>query len=120
MPSSKPRSNKVSSQHEALGYNTPIFQLKVTHMKTTIELSDVLFQSAKAHAQQHKTTLRALIEEGLEQVLHSQQAKKANAFKLKDASVRGKALQLSDPSVWQQLEQDHVLARALKPVAKRT
>jgi hypothetical protein len=72
------------------------------------------------HRRFSKTTLRALIEEGLEQVLHSQQAKKANAFKLKDASVRGKALQLSDPSLWQQLEQDHVLARALKPVAKRT
>jgi len=46
-------------------------------MKTTIELSDVLFQSAKAHAQQNKTTLRALIEQGLEQVLYSQQVKKS-------------------------------------------
>ncbi len=87
-------------------------------MKTTIELSDVLFQSAKAHAQQHQTTLRALIEEGLEQVLHSHQVKKTNTFKLKDASVRGKALKLSDPKVWQQLEQDYVLARVLKPLAK--
>ena len=104
---------------DPLDYNTPIFQYKVTHMKTTIELSDVLFQSAKAHAQQHKTTLRALIEEGLEQVLHSHQNQKANAFELKDASVRGKALRLSDPNAWQQLEQDHVLARTLKTVAKR-
>ncbi|NBX04712.1 MAG: DUF2191 domain-containing protein [Betaproteobacteria bacterium] len=88
-------------------------------MKTTVELSDVLFESAKAHAQKHKTTLRALIEEGLEHVLHSQQVKKSSAFKLKDASVRGKALKLSDPAVWQQLEHDHVLARALKSVAQR-
>jgi hypothetical protein len=87
-------------------------------MKTTIELSDVLFQSAKAHAQQNKTTLRALIEQGLEQVLYSQQVKKAAAFKLQDASVRGKAFKLSDPKLWQQLEQDHVLSRVFKPVAE--
>ena len=87
-------------------------------MKTTIELSDVLFQSAKAHAVQHKTTLRALIEEGLEEVLHNQQVKKANTFKLKDASVRGKVPKLSDPAQWQQVEQDHVLARALQPLVE--
>jgi len=88
-------------------------------MKTTIELSDVLFLSAKAHAQQNKTTLRALIEQGLEQVLYSQQVKKADAFKLQDASVRGKAFKLSDPNLWQRLEQDHVLSRVFKPVAER-
>jgi hypothetical protein len=88
-------------------------------MKTTIELSDALFQSAKVHAQQHKTTLRALIEEGLEQVLHAQHLKKASTFKLKDASVRGKAPRLSDPAMWQQAEQDYVLGRALKPLAKK-
>jgi hypothetical protein len=55
----------------------------------------------------------------LEQVLYSQQVKKADAFKLQDASVRGKAFKLSDPNLWQQLEQDHVLSRVFKPVAER-
>jgi predicted transcriptional regulator len=38
-------------------------------MKTTIELSDPLFNAAKQLAQQSQTTLRALMEEGLRHVL---------------------------------------------------
>ena len=59
-------------------------------MKTTIELPEALFDKAKRHARKHKTTLKALIEQGLRQVL----ATKADAapFKLRDASVSGKGL----------------------------
>lgn len=35
------------------------------HMKTTIEISDALFATAKEVAHSRQTTLRALIEEGL-------------------------------------------------------
>jgi hypothetical protein len=59
-------------------------------MKTTIELPEALFDKAKRHARTHKTTLKALIEQGLRQVL----ATKADAapFTLRDASVSGKGL----------------------------
>lgn len=59
-------------------------------MKTTIELPEALFAKAKRHARKHGTTLKALIEQGLRQVL----ATKADAptFKLRDASVNGKGL----------------------------
>lgn len=59
-------------------------------MKTTIELPEALFDKAKRHARKHKTTLKALIEQGLRQVL----ATKPDTahFKLRDASVNGKGL----------------------------
>jgi hypothetical protein len=55
-----------------------------THMKTTIEISDPLLAEAKALASREKTTLRALIEEGLRDVLRRKSAGKP--FKLKDCS----------------------------------
>ena len=84
-------------------------------MKTTIEVSDALFDSAKNLAQQRQTTMRALVEEGLRRVLGDSQATIKPAFKLKDARVRGKKILISDPRRWQQMEQDHVTSRALKP-----
>jgi hypothetical protein len=86
-------------------------------MKTTIELSDALFNSAKQRAQQSQTTLRALVEEGLRRVLSDSQATVKPAFKLKDASVRGKAILVADPGQWRQMEEAHVAARVLKPLA---
>ena len=86
-------------------------------MKTTIELSDSLFQSAKQLAQESQTTLRALIEEGLRRVLAEQLSKPKQAFKLKNASVRGKAMLMTDPSQWQDQETEY-LARSLSPAVK--
>ena len=43
-----------------------------THMKTTIELSDVLLESAKLFARRSNTTLRALVEAGLSRILEDQ------------------------------------------------
>lgn len=88
-------------------------------MKTTIELSDALFRSAKALAQRSQTTLRALIEEGLRRVISDSQVKPKPAFKLKKASVRGKTILMADPQRWQQLEGEHVMGRILTPTAKR-
>lgn len=60
-------------------------------MKTTIEVSDALMLEAKALAQVHKTTLRALVEEGLEKVLRD--LREPKPYKMRDCSVRGEGLQ---------------------------
>lgn len=59
-------------------------------MKTTIELPEALFQKAKRFARAHKTTLKALIEQGLRLKLAEKEA--GPSFKLRDASVDGKGL----------------------------
>ena len=83
-------------------------------MKTTIEVSDALFKSAKQLAQRNQTTMRALIEDGLRRVLNDQQTKAKPAFKLKNASVQGKEMLIADPRRWQQMEDEHVISRTIK------
>ncbi len=63
----------------------------VTHMKTTIEISDALAKEAKAVAARERTTLRALIEAGLRQLLRGR--RRRESFQLRDASFRGRGLQ---------------------------
>ena len=63
----------------------------VNRMKTTVEIPDPLAEEAKAVAQRDKTTLRALIETGLRQVLRERRRKAR--FRLRDASFRGNGLQ---------------------------
>lgn len=87
------------------------------HMKTTIDLSDALFLTAKQHAQQRQTTLRALVEEGLRQVLSQAQATAPAAFKLADASVQGGEMLIQDPRRWQALEDEHIAPRIAGPQA---
>ncbi len=59
-------------------------------MKTTVEIADDLITRAKAVATRRKTTLRALIEQGLRQVLNDE--RRPNDFTLRDASVDGQGL----------------------------
>ncbi|MEX2467021.1 MAG: DUF2191 domain-containing protein [Gemmatimonadota bacterium] len=61
-------------------------------MKTTVEISDPLLESAKRHARARGTTLRALIEEGL-RILLAEAVSEQGAFVLRDASVTGNGLQ---------------------------
>lgn len=77
-------------------------------MKSTIELSDALFHSAKVLASKSQTTMRALVEEGLRRVLNDARTNAKLAFKLKDASVRGGEMLISDPRKQQHLEDDHL------------
>lgn len=61
-----------------------------THMKTTIELPEPLFQQAKRYAQAHRMTMKALIEQGLRKAMAQQG--EAEPFKLRDGSVGGNGL----------------------------
>jgi hypothetical protein len=71
-------------------------------MKTTIDLSDALFEKTKRAAAQRGTTMRALIEEGLRLVLDREPAKKP--FVMRDARVKGNGLQPGiRPGDWPQL-----------------
>ena len=59
-------------------------------MKVTIELADDLLGRAKAHAATQKTTLRALVERGLREVLNADE--QPVRFRLEHASVGGRGL----------------------------
>ncbi len=60
-------------------------------MKTTIDIADRLLEAAKKTAAREGTTLRALVELGLRQVLESR--KRGGAFRLRKASFGGQGLQ---------------------------
>jgi len=60
------------------------------NMKTTIELSEELARKVKAYAARRHTTLRAVIEQGIRQVLRSERS--ASKFTLRDASIGGNGL----------------------------
>jgi hypothetical protein len=59
-------------------------------MKTTVELPDALLREAKRVALREKTTVKALIERGLRQVVAGRPA--VRGFTLRDASVDGEGL----------------------------
>ncbi len=84
-------------------------------MKTTIEVSDAIFFSAKQLAQQSQTTLRALIEEGLRRVLKDAQSVSTQpTFTLRDARVRGQDILIPNPRDWQQLEEQYIAPRTIR------
>jgi hypothetical protein len=59
-------------------------------MKTTLEISDPLLREARKIANRENTTLRALVEQGLRQVVSEK--KKDKPFRLRDASFKGDGL----------------------------
>ena len=61
------------------------------HMKTTIDLADDLLIEAKRAAAEENTTLRALVEAGLREVL-AQRRKRTTPFRLRRVAVKGKGL----------------------------
>jgi hypothetical protein len=62
----------------------------VTHMKTTVEISDALLREAKRVAAREGTTVRTLIEQGLRHAVA--QRKHGNAFRLRKATFKGEGL----------------------------
>jgi succinylarginine dihydrolase len=61
------------------------------HMKTTVEISDPLLAKAREVAKRDGTTVRALIELGLREVLAAR--RRPPAFRLRKASFKGRGLQ---------------------------
>jgi len=72
-------------------------------MKTTIDIADALLHAARQAARRDGTTLRALVEHGLNLALSER--RQAPAFSLRDASVGGRGLQLGAESLsWDELQ----------------
>jgi len=59
-------------------------------MKTTVEIPDSLLAEARRLASRERTTIRALIEEGLRRIVAER--KHAGEFRLRKASFRGQGL----------------------------
>ncbi len=71
-------------------------------MKTTIDIADALLRDAKKAAARRETSLRALVEEGLREVLSRDTATQPG--ELRDASVGGGWLQPEfDGASWDRL-----------------
>lgn len=74
----------------------------VSHMKTTVEIPDSLLEDAKQTAARERTTVRALIIEGLRRLLRERRA--PAPFRLRKATFCGQGLQpyVADAS-WEQI-----------------
>jgi len=73
-------------------------------MKTTIDISDSLLSEAKSVAVEEKSSVKALVEEGLRKVLSER--KDTRRFRLRKASVKGKGLQNGiEEGSWERLRE---------------
>ncbi len=73
-------------------------------MKTTVDISDALLTEAKALAAMQRTTVRALIEQGLRRVLVERQG--PGSHRLRAASFRGDGVQAGvQEGAWEQVRE---------------
>jgi CRISPR/Cas system-associated protein Csm6 len=63
----------------------------VSHMKTTMQIPENLFEEARKLAQRERTTMKALVEEGLRRIISER--KRRSAFRLRKATFKGAGLQ---------------------------
>ena len=76
----------------------------VGHMKTTIQIPDSLFEEARRIANRERTTLKALVEQGLRRVVAEHQ--RASAFRLRKVTFKGAGLQPELASAsWEQIRE---------------
>lgn len=71
-------------------------------MKTTVDITDSLLEAARREAERERTTLRALIEEGLRRVL--EERRRPMDFTLRQVTFGGEGL---DPEIrgWDDIRQ---------------
>ena len=73
-------------------------------MKTTIEISNSLLEEARKLAAREKTTVRALVEQGLRQVLSGRKSR--GPFKLRKSTFKGHGLQAEfTGATWEQIRE---------------
>ena len=60
-------------------------------MKTTIQISDSLFEEARKLAHRERTTLKALVEQGLRRIISER--KRRNGFRLRKVTFNGQGMQ---------------------------
>jgi hypothetical protein len=71
-------------------------------MKTTIQIPDILLEEARQIASRERTTIRALIEEGLRRIIDER--RRPSAFRLRKATFKGKGLQADVAGAsWEQI-----------------
>jgi hypothetical protein len=63
----------------------------VNHMKTTIQIPDILFEEVRKLAHQEKTTMKVIVEEGLRRIISER--KRRSSFKLRKVTFKGNGLQ---------------------------
>lgn len=74
-------------------------------MKTTVEIADALFEEAKRVSAARRTTLRALIEEGLRRVLEEQRSR--GGFRLRRVAVGGRGLRPEvEEGSWERIREE--------------
>ena len=73
----------------------------VTHMKTTIDIADALYEQARCAARERGVTIRTLVEEGLRKELESPPAPRRQ---MRDFSVGGEGLSPEfQNATWEQM-----------------
>ena len=60
-------------------------------MKTTVDISDNLFEEARKVAHRDRTTLKVLVEEGLRKIISDRKRRKG--FRLRKVTFKGNGLQ---------------------------
>ena len=62
-----------------------------SHMKTTIQIADSILEEARKLARRERTSLKALVEEGLRRIISER--KQRTDFRLRKAHFKGNGLQ---------------------------
>jgi hypothetical protein len=75
-----------------------------THMKTTVQIPDQLFEELRSLAHQEQTSMKELLQEGLRKIISER--KQRRRFHLRKASFKGRGLQPSlQGGSWDQIRE---------------
>ena len=73
-------------------------------MKTTVHIPDTLLEEARKIANQERTTIKALIEEGLRKIIDMRKQK--SAFQLRKATFKGNGMHPdADGASWEKIRE---------------